>query len=35
MISAILVGLFNFAKDFFRTLFIDSLVGFCLKPMGL
>ena len=35
MISAILTGLLSFAKEFFRTLFIDSLVGFCLRPVGL
>ena len=25
----------NFIKDFVRTLIIDTLVGFCLKPIGL
>lgn len=28
-------GLFCFIKDFFKTLIIDTLVGICLRPIGL
>lgn len=35
MLTAIFGGMFNFIKDFVRTLIIDTLVGFCLKPIGL
>lgn len=28
-------GILGFIKDFFKTLIIDTLVGLCLKPIGL
>lgn len=30
-----LSGLFCFVKDFVKTLIIDTLVGICLRPVGL
>lgn len=35
MLSFILGGIFNFVKDFLRTLAIDTLVGIVLAPAGL
>lgn len=35
MITALFGSIFNFIKDFVKTLIIDTLVGFCLKPVGL
>lgn len=35
MLTTIFGTFFNFVKDFVRTLVIDVLVGFCLKPVGL
>ena len=34
MLTAIFGGIFNFVKEFVKTLIIDTLVGFCLKPIG-
>lgn len=28
-------GIFMFIKDFIRTLVIDTMVGFLLRPVGL
>ena len=28
-------SIFGFIKDFVRTLIIDTLVGICLRPIGL
>lgn len=35
MLTAIFGGILTFIKDFVKTLVIDTLVGFCLKPIGL
>lgn len=35
MLAALFGGIINFVKDFIKTLIIDTLVGFCLKPIGL
>ena len=35
MLTAIFGGIFNFVKEFVKTLIIDTLVGFCLKQIGL
>lgn len=35
MLTAIFGGIFNFVKEFVKTLIIDTLVGLCLRPIGL
>lgn len=35
MIATLFGGFINFVKEFFKTLIIDTMVGFCLKPIGL
>ena len=35
MLTALFGSFVCFVKEFFKTLIIDTLVGFCLKPIGL
>lgn len=35
MLMTLITGIANFVADFVRTLIIDTLVGFCLRPIGL
>lgn len=35
MITALFGGFLNFAKEFFKTFIIDTMVGFLLRPIGL
>lgn len=35
MLTALFGSVLNFVKEFVKTLIIDTIVGFCLKPIGL